>query len=81
MTFPGELLHGVVPTACAAAEQGAAAAQPRQRLTLLIAWYSEATQRAVTRAVGLNPAHRSARHAMTRAAFASAKAAGPMVSS
>lgn len=47
MTFPGELLHGVVPTACAAAEQGAAAAQPRQRLTLLIAWYSEATQRAV----------------------------------
>ena len=47
MTFPGELLHGVVPTACAAAGQGAAAAQPRQRLTLLIAWYSEATQRAV----------------------------------
>ena len=41
MTFPGELLHGVLPAACAAAEQ------PRQRLTLLIAWYSEATQRAV----------------------------------
>ena len=41
MTFPGELLHGVVPTACATAPQ------PRQRLTLLIAWYSEATQRAV----------------------------------
>ena len=41
MTFPGELLHGVVPTACATAPQ------PRQRLTLLIAWYSEATQCAV----------------------------------
>ena len=49
MTFPGELLHGVVPTACATAPQ------PRQRLTLLIAWYSEATQRAAPRTQRLGP--------------------------
>ena len=73
MTFPGNLLHGVVPTSCrtaatatstaastpsgfaaAAASRASAAAQqqqppPAQRLTLLIAWYSEQTQHAARR--------------------------------
>ena len=41
MTFPGHLLHGVLPTACAP--------RPQQRLTLLIAWYAERTQGAARR--------------------------------
>tara|TARA_B100000524_G_scaffold3490_1_gene2213 strand:- start:1100 stop:1714 length:615 start_codon:yes stop_codon:yes gene_type:complete len=60
MTFPGEFLHGVLPTAATsdgASDQvgGARGSGAEQRLTLLIAWYVRATRGVTARRARVGP--------------------------